>query len=76
MPEENEVRLSYISAWTYTKFNCRDFIPAHPLEVFRFAVRHRLIDLVNESALQSMGRGVAEAIEILPVDVFKAWVCF
>jgi hypothetical protein len=52
----------------------RDAIPAHPLEVLLYALRHDHIALANESAQQSMGLSPAHALEILPPETFRTWV--
>jgi hypothetical protein len=52
----------------------RDAIPAHPLKVLLYALRHDHIALANESAQQSMGLSPAHALEILPPETFRTWV--
>ncbi|KAJ6483858.1 hypothetical protein C8R47DRAFT_563207 [Mycena vitilis] len=64
------------SALTLCRTQMRNSIPAHPLEVLIYALRHDHDDLANEAAEQSMGCGVAEAMETLPWDTFRAWILF
>ncbi|KAJ7844180.1 hypothetical protein B0H13DRAFT_1731405 [Mycena leptocephala] len=64
------------SALTLCQKKMKDSIPAHPLEVLLYAVRHDHIELANEAAQRSMGRGVAEALGVLPHDIFAAWILF
>ncbi|KAJ7496459.1 hypothetical protein FB451DRAFT_1207856 [Mycena latifolia] len=62
------------SALPACRTKMKDSILAHPLEVLTYAVKHNHNDLANESARQSMGLGVADAMQILPSETFKAWV--
>ncbi|KAJ7744594.1 hypothetical protein B0H16DRAFT_1889566 [Mycena metata] len=58
------------------RMNLKDSMSAHPLEVLLYATRHNHSDLANQSARHSMGVRVAKAMEILPLDTFKAWILF
>ncbi|KAJ7840663.1 hypothetical protein B0H13DRAFT_1649529 [Mycena leptocephala] len=64
------------SALTLCRNKMKDSISAHPLEVLLYAVRHDHVQLANEAAQRSMGRGVAEALKVLPHDIFATWVRF
>jgi len=64
------------SALTLCRMQMEQAISTHPLEVLVYALRHDHINLANEAAQQSMGCGVAEALEILPPDTFRAWIVF
>jgi len=64
------------SALTLCRLTMDDSISTHPLEVLVYAQRHGHINLVNEAAQQSMGCGVADALEILPPDTFRTWILF
>jgi len=64
------------SALTLCRLKMEDYISIHSLEVLTYAVRHGYVDLANESARRSMGCGVAEAMDVLPPDIFRTWVLF
>ncbi|KAJ7350941.1 hypothetical protein DFH08DRAFT_862684 [Mycena albidolilacea] len=58
------------------RLRMNDSVCAHPLEVLVYAVRHDHISLANESAHQSMGCAVAQALDTLPPDTFREWLLF
>ncbi|KAJ7496456.1 hypothetical protein FB451DRAFT_1207852 [Mycena latifolia] len=62
------------SALTLCRMRMKDSIPGHPLEVLDYAVRHGHTLLADESARQSMGHRVSEAMRILTPDTFKTWI--
>ncbi|KAJ7844206.1 hypothetical protein B0H13DRAFT_2096900 [Mycena leptocephala] len=64
------------AALTVCRMRMEDAIPAHPLEVLLYALRHDHIALANESAQQSMGLSPAHALEILPPETFRTWIQF
>ncbi|KAJ7146977.1 hypothetical protein C8R44DRAFT_758542 [Mycena epipterygia] len=61
------------SALTLCKMIMRNSIPQHPLEVLDYAVKHGHVEMADESARQSMGHGVADAMQVLAPDTFKTW---
>lgn len=46
----------------------------YPIEVLKFAVRHKYDDIANESAPLLLHIASSKLYQILPLDVFSAWV--
>ncbi|KAF7362559.1 BTB domain-containing protein [Mycena venus] len=64
------------SALGWCRMKMKQSVTTHPLEVLRYAARHGLGDLANESAQRSTGCRVSEALDTLPPDIFKTWILF
>ncbi|KAJ6483854.1 hypothetical protein C8R47DRAFT_562939 [Mycena vitilis] len=75
LAEAAEKYMIYV-AISVCRARMEESVSAHPLEVLVFAMRHGYISLANESAQQSMGCAVAEALATLPPDTFRTWMMY
>ncbi|KAJ6477060.1 hypothetical protein C8R45DRAFT_1008677 [Mycena sanguinolenta] len=64
------------SALEWCRMRMKEAIADHPLEVLSYAARHGHADLANQSAQQSVGYRVSEALAVLPLAIFQRWILF
>ncbi|KAJ7824316.1 hypothetical protein B0H14DRAFT_2454070 [Mycena olivaceomarginata] len=64
------------SALEWCRMRMKEAITSHPLEVLSYAARHNHVDLANQSAQQSVGYRVSQALTILPLPIFHDWILF
>ncbi|KAJ6502894.1 hypothetical protein C8R47DRAFT_218682 [Mycena vitilis] len=69
-------KYSVHSALTACRLQMKAAASEHPFEVLMYATRHDLPKLANDAAQRSMGRGVTEALAVLPPDDFEPWILF